>query len=385
MKGQPFVKRTHAISIGAVLGAAWLVGGTAGADDRALLKPSQADLTVAGATVVTANEILNRWEPVAVAAGMHPPAWREQLYTQLSLMPAAWLRMFDALRPSAALDAKMDYARFSQMFVNAQANVLSAAGKTSTKLASATSDLVFVPITPCRIVDTRNTGSPVVAGTPVKFFFFGDTGVFTFSTQGGVAGTAVAACAGTVLTAGGGTLGSVAPAAAAATVTVVGATAAGNFVVWGGSAPIPNSSVLNWTAGQTLANTTVIPSGGRTGGNKDFAVLYNGPSGQAHLIVDVVGYYIENTATALQCSTQVASGAGSITTGTAVTVAFPACTAGYTRTGGGCSTSVPVGANVYLQTDSSNSANCVYFNNSGSTVTGNTFRAEAVCCRLPGQ
>ena len=338
-----------------------------------------------GAAIVVSNQILNRWEPVAVAAGAHPSSWREQLLTQLRLMPPQWLQMFDGLRPDNAVDAKVDYQRFAQMFINAQANVMNRSGKAAAKLGSATSDLVFVPITPCRVVDTRNIGAPIAAGSVAKYMFYGDSGTFTFSTQGGIAGTAVSACPGSVLAAGGGTLGTIPPAAAAATVTVVNATAAGNFVVWGGGAPVPTTSVLNWSAGQVLANTTVIPAGGRTGGTLDFAVFYNGPSGQADVIVDVVGYYVENSATALQCTTQLAAGTGTALTGTALAVAFPVCPGGYARTGGGCSTTSPPGADVYLQNESPNSASCVFFNNSGSSIAGNTFRAEAVCCRVPGQ
>ena len=348
---------------------------------------AQSSIASDGATRIVANQILNRWEPFAVAAGAHPPAWREQLLTQLSLMPPLWLQLFDALQPVTAGDAKSDYARFAQMFINAQSNMMNKPGKAPVKLGSATTDLVFVPIAPCRIVDTRNTGSPIGAGSVVKFFFYGDSGSFSFSTQGGIAGTAVSACPATVLIAGGGTLGTIPPAAAAATVTVVDATATGNFVVWGGGPPasIPNTSMLNWSAGQVLANTTVIPAGGRSAGNLDFAVFYNGPAGQADVVVDVVGYYVENSATALQCSTQLGTGTGTVNTGTAIAVNYPACPGGYARTGGGCSMSTSPGANVYLQNDSLNDASCVFFNSSGGSIAGGTFRAEAVCCRVPGQ
>src|SRR5205823_12372918 len=137
------------------------------------------------ATIVVANQVLNRWQPVAIAAGAHATSWREQFLTQLSEMPVLWLRMFDALHPNAALDAKSDYARFEQMFVNARANIARTA-KVATKLASATSDLVFVPIVPCRVVDTRNTGSPVAAGTTATFYFYADSNAFTFSSQAGI-------------------------------------------------------------------------------------------------------------------------------------------------------------------------------------------------------
>src|SRR5437773_6903390 len=195
----------------------------------AMTASAQSSIAVDGATRIAANQILNRWEPIAVAAGAHPSAWREQLLTQLSLMPPSWLQLFDALQPGNSGDAKADYARFGQMFINAQSNMMNKPGKAPVKLGSATTDLIFVPITPCRIVDTRNTGSPIAAGAVAKCFYYGDSGGFTFSTQGGIAGAAVAACPATILIAGGGTLGTVPPAAAAATVTVVNGTAAGNF------------------------------------------------------------------------------------------------------------------------------------------------------------
>jgi hypothetical protein len=75
-----------------------------------------------------------------------------------------------------------------------------------------------------------------------------------------------------------------APSAAVITVSVVSPAAAGNWVLWGGANPMPTASSLNWSAGQTLANTTVVGAGGRTGSGpggaiQDFAVAYNGPSG----------------------------------------------------------------------------------------------------------
>src|SRR5205085_1651203 len=115
----------------------------------------------------------------------------------------------------------------------------------------------------------------------------------TSPAQGGVGGgTAVAVCPGTALTTDGGTLGTVAPSAAVATVTVVNATVGGNFVAWGGAGTAPSASVLNFSASQVIGNTTVLPGGGR-GSVKDFAILFNAGSGTADVIVDVVGYFVE--------------------------------------------------------------------------------------------
>src|SRR5262249_14722646 len=133
-----------------------------------------------------------------------------------------------------------------------------------------------------------------------------DDGNSSWATQGGTPGPSKTACPGTVVTSQGGTLGNVEPSAAMATVTVVNATAAGNWLIWGGAGAPPTSSALNWAVGQVLANTTVLPAGNRTGTGPggtvlDFAVKYNGPSGQADVVVDIVGYFVENQATALDC------------------------------------------------------------------------------------
>jgi hypothetical protein len=337
--------------------------------------------------LVTVNDILNRWEPVAQLAGARTASWRDMFATQLMQMSPTFLNIADSVKPGNG-NANVEYTRFKQLFVNSQMTAMSTVSKTMPKLASATSDLVFVPIVPCRIVDTRNVGGPIAAGTQVNFYYYDATGTTSWSAQGGDPGTTLAACPGTVLKSGGGTLGSVPPAAAAATVTVVNATDFGNFVVWGGGplSSIPNTSVLNWSAGQVLANTTVIPWGGRTGGNLDFTVRYNGPSGQADVVVDVVGYFVENTATALQCSTTVAMGSGSVASGTSISVALPACPAGYTMTGGGCGISGSASNNNFLQEASpSNFSRCTWWNNTGAVVGGGTYKAESICCRVPGQ
>ena len=123
-------------------------------------------------------------------------------------------------------------------------------GASTAKLGSPTTDLVFVGFTPCRVVDTRNSGLGISAGTQRNFYYYSDGNPGSWSTQGGDPGAASTACPNTVFTSAGGTLGNVAPAVAMANITAVNTTAAGNFIVWGGSAgAIPNTSVLNWDHG----------------------------------------------------------------------------------------------------------------------------------------
>jgi hypothetical protein len=338
--------------------------------------------------VIVANDILNRWEPIAIAALAHSPVWREMFATQLTAMEVAVLRSIDAVKADRT-DAKTSYARFAQAVRAAEAESfrLARSSKGRMKLDSTTTDQVFVPIVPCRIVDTRNAGGPIAAGSTRNFFFYATNAADDWSTQGGVAGPTGTTCPGTILPNG----GVYAPSAAVVTITVVSPSAAGNWVVWGGEDPIPTASALNWTGpGQILANTTVIPEGGRVGTGSggpifDFAVRYNGPTGSAQFVADVVGYLVKNQATALDCyesPVQSIDATGS----TGITQVFSdGCSPGWTQTAGNCdgdafSLDVVIDA-VGAPYPSANWL-CRFFHRDNGAAH---IHASSVCCRVPGR
>lgn len=75
--------------------------------------------------------------------------------------------------------------------------------------------------------------------------------------------------------------------ALALNVTVTGATAAGNVRVYPAYSPVPNVSMVNYSAGQTRAGNVVVglsPQG-------DLAVRASQASGTVQVILDVVGYF----------------------------------------------------------------------------------------------
>jgi len=336
-------------------------------------------------STVLANAILDRWEGVAVQAGVHSPTWRDVLYTQMKMMDTLTIQRLDRVRVGDLGNAKAAYEGFAQAIRDAimQSYGHAISDKTNVKLGSTTTDQVFIPIVPCRVVDTRNVGGQISAGFTRNYDFYASTGTFDFSTQGGDAGVASTSCPGTVNPNGG------PPSAAVMTVTVVSPSAAGNWVVWSGANPVPNVSALNWSGpGQILANTTVVQAGGRTGTGPggsilDFAVKYNGPSGAAHFIADVVGYMVENQATALQCVTLTAAGSSTTAAGGLVIVFAPTCTAGYTKTANGCV--VASGANVPMLETNITFNDCIWINNSGGTVNNSSYTSESRCCRVPGR
>jgi hypothetical protein len=328
------------------------------------------------------ERIIDRWTPVSSELKQDVAIWRAQFRAVLDKSSMETLQTIDGMPaksegPNHTLVQAYGYA-FRLAAANAGAALAkSAAGQATLKLGSATSDLVYVPITPCRAVDTRIVGGPINFQTQRDFFFYSD-GANGFAGQGGDAGPLGTTCPSTVFA------GGTPPAAAAATVTAVNTTAAGNFVVWGGgpASSAPTISALNWDqAGQVIANTTIIPGGLRAGGNLDFTVRYNGPSGSSNVVVDIVGYFIENTATALDCTTNAASVSIPSQFGVDTPLAYPGCPAGYTRTGGFCNGGGGTGTNgVYLI--ETGPATCTWRNTSGAAQTGN---AVSQCCRVPGR
>ena len=329
--------------------------------------------------------LIDRWQPISSALGVDAHIWRTQFGAVLDAAPTKTIEAWTEIPLDAMSDARQLalYRTMHADLVRNAALVFKSAG-TLLKLGTPSSDQTFVAITPCRIVDTRNVGGLLSAGAARNFNFYATTGSFSWAAQGGAAGAASTACPGTVNPNNG------APSAAVATVTVVSPTNAGNFVAWGGASAVPLTSILNWNSpGDIAANTTVIPAGGRTGTGpggpvQDFAIFYNGPSGAAQVIVDVVGYFTENAATALDCFATTPS-SNTINTTSDVYIGANPCGAGYRVVASSCSAAGAT-QSVALHTGfvdvSANFAACDWFHTGTASVT---LSSSSVCCRLPGR
>jgi hypothetical protein len=119
----------------------------------------------------------------------------------------------------------------------------------------------FTPTTPARITDTRSSSGPNAGNT------LGPGGVLTVqvSGAGGVPATGVTA--------------------AVLNVTVTNTTQPSFLTVWPTGATRPSASDLNWVAGQTVPNLTVVKLG------SDGAVQVFNPFGSVDVVVDVSGWY----------------------------------------------------------------------------------------------
>ena len=75
--------------------------------------------------------------------------------------------------------------------------------------------------------------------------------------------------------------------AVALNVTVANPTAAGYITVWPSGTPRPETSNLNFQAGQNIPNLVIVPVGA------DGKIqLFNGSGGTVQLIADVAGYIL---------------------------------------------------------------------------------------------
>ena len=78
-------------------------------------------------------------------------------------------------------------------------------------------------------------------------------------------------------------------------VTAVGATSQGVLTLWG-SGPKPNVSTVNYQKGVIAPNMAIVPAGPGAEGEADQTgfLLQNTGSGQVHVVVDLVGYYLSD-------------------------------------------------------------------------------------------
>lgn len=226
-------------------------------------------------------------------------------------------------------------------------------------------DLVFTPLDPCRIVDTRNAGAGQIAGGTSRGFYV--WGFPNFTPQGGSATD----CGG---------LSEQSPQAIVVNVTVVNQAALGFATLYPASAAsVPTAATMIYYPNVIISNAATVPLGPTA--DTDFNIF---SERSADYIVDIVGYYDFPHATELDCvpnfiSTPVAASAS-------FNFPIPSCAAGFTLTGAGCRTP---GANQasWASNGLFNSSGTVSASCSGTNLTAAQITVEgtAQCCRVPGR
>jgi len=133
---------------------------------------------------------------------------------------------------------------------------------------TATGQNLFVPITPCRVVDTRVQVGAFSSGQTRTYYVAGTTG---FAPQGGHSG-------GCGIPAG--------AVAVTASLSAVSPQHVGYVRTWAFGGAEPSATVLNYSTVNITAGTTVPLN---PGSGKNLSVKnYGGPT---HLVIDITGYY----------------------------------------------------------------------------------------------
>lgn len=233
-----------------------------------------------------------------------------------------------------------------------------AAGTVGTKtLGSLSNDLVYTPITPCRILDTRSTAAGAIANNSTRSFVA--ISASSFTSQGGSATNC-------------GTLG-LNVTAVAINLTAVTPSGAGYATAYPFGTAQPVAASVNYTAGAIVNNALIVQIPNPLS-SFDFTVY---TFAQSHYVADIVGYFAPPVATALQCQDTANTSVTGIAAGGTANASAPGCPTGYTQTATNCETSSWLMPIVF-----SHSGTCSARNND---TTPQDLRASRTCCRVPGR
>lgn len=342
--------------------------------DSKRIKPALALLLAAATLGVAATQAASaagkEYSPRGQAVYTIVSKWGPHVQEAYKLNAGAWAREMQPLfadLPLATLQKAANATNFTVMndtLLGAQSK--SSISVTPEMLGQITSDLVYVPIVPCRIIDTRLAGGAITANTVRSFDV---TAVADYSFQGGAASD----CGGA------GAAGSF--AAAVINFVTVNPSGAGYITAFPFLATQPLAATLNYTVGSVVANSAIVSLD--QGASPNELSVYT--LAQTHLVADITGYFINPQATQLDC-VEVTSAGVDIAAGGTGTQSTANCPIGYEITGGGCSSSTFDGKIVTSRTiensPTSQSHFCAFRNQGAGTAS---FVAYGRCCRVPGR
>lgn len=220
--------------------------------------------------------------------------------------------------------------------------------------------MVFTAVEPCRLLDTRvpslRSGRLPAQGQRDFLVFDADLALEQGGAEGGCD------LPDTVR-------------AVAINLTAVGASGRGFVTAWDYGSARPGTATINLIPGEDVNNQLSVAI--NTDVNQPDLLVYSFAS--THLVADIVGYYVQPAAQALEC-VSLASGNHPIAANSDANVISPSCAAGYARTGGAC-----VGGNFDVRLVTTQGGNDFHFCASRNVGgTDSYIRAEVRCCRVPG-
>ena len=304
------------------------------------------------------DQIVRKWGPfVQTVHKTSVAAWAKRMgatfaaANDATLQRAAGMRTFQGMM-DALTGQQISDARVMDSLAT-QAQVLGSSPHQAL-LGSTASDLVYTPLAPCRIADTRNVGGPVTSGATRNFRGYTASN-FAFQGGNGTSDCGIPAN----------------PSALMINVAAPVSTQGGYLTVWPFGTTMPLASNLDYKAGD-LANNEIAAKMTIGSSTAEFSVF---AFGATNVVVDVVGYFMAPVATAADCTTVSSAIVTVPNTGVAVEADAPSCPVTYTLVSTGC----VMGSNVGVINTVASGA-CF-----GLSSVSDTLFAQGVCCRVPGR
>ena len=150
--------------------------------------------------------------------------------------------------------------------------VLGMGGKVYAEIGDTGTDLIYTPVAPCRIIDTRNAGGPIAGNATRNFLVAGTTG---FESQGGhTGGCGIPDDATSVMI----------------NFIAVGGTTSGHLRAWPFGGTKPDASIVNFGPGQNIANGLIqsVCNPAVTTCPFDLSIFAASP---VNVVADVTGYF----------------------------------------------------------------------------------------------
>ena len=327
-----------------------------------------APVTVAGVAWWSIRDSIDTGVPPesmrAELAGMVDARWSDEAAKRYRISAPEWRARMQSTYATADL-ANLEHAASAPDFVNMSRALLGAGhapvAASAKALGSPGSDLVFTPVTPCRIVDTRNAGGRITADGTRSFIAFTGT---DFSAQGGAASNC-----------------GIPQNASALSVKLIASRPSFNgfLTAYPSDASRPLASSLNYISGVDTSNESHLKLC-RPGCPTQFSVY---SFRETDLVVDVTGYFIEPEATALDCV--VAQQSGNLDLLSGLQTRSVSCAAGYVATGGGCGGPLGIGISNSQPLVNAGRPQGWSCDLVGSLLSVISYQVSATCCRMPGR
>jgi hypothetical protein len=284
----------------------------------------------------------------------------EQRQWLIESLSGAPLEQLQAMGVPGSFDATVQQLAKTEPVATAVAN-----RRNALTLGQRQNDLVFRPITPCRYIDTRNVGGPIVGS---RSYDLNNTG--TSYGGSGACNPKASAPFGDENYIG----------AIAINLTIVSPTSAPGFM---GARPFGstnNTSLVNWyqTGASVQAANAGIVMTDQTGA-LDEIEFFGSP---AQIIVDVFGIFTAPAPTGLDC-VQGPLTTVNVANGGIINFSPGACPAGYTAVSLTCHTSGMFTGTTWVSSGitTTGAEQCQGSNNSG---VAQNYNAAFTCCRVPG-